>query len=256
MILKLTLLENSHSFLSEALSKALVSETDPHQWKFAIFNICQAIEISLKERLGREHPCLIFDNIDRRTRTVSPKLAVSRLIQVCGVNLSDTDISMIKRATDWRNQIVHSDFSLDVMELKAAFSRLLGFLSLFHGSVLQESLADVVPRPLWDEAIKIRDYGQELFNRASERIQEEEVAECDVVSCPVCAWKCCVFLDDICRCYVCGSEEKLVECEDCNRYVPESQSAIVPINEEEDACICRDCLDGAEDLPMDYILGR
>src|SRR3972149_1754936 len=121
-ILKLTLLENSRSFLAEALSKALIAENDAHQWKFAIFNMCQAIEISLKERLRREHPSLILENIDKGTKTVSPMVAIARLSKFCSIPISKEDITVLERVTKWRNEIVHTTFSLNVAELKSAFS--------------------------------------------------------------------------------------------------------------------------------------
>ena len=62
--LKFSLLENSHSFIAEAAQKAVEATNEPHNWKFAILNLVQAIELSLKEMLRREHPILIYKNID------------------------------------------------------------------------------------------------------------------------------------------------------------------------------------------------
>ena len=53
--MKIPLLENALSFLEEALDKAVKAERDHVHWKFAILHLVQAIELSLKERLIREH---------------------------------------------------------------------------------------------------------------------------------------------------------------------------------------------------------
>ena len=51
--LKLTLQENSFDFLKQSLSQAVLSEKTPENWKYAILNLVQAIELSLKELLKR-----------------------------------------------------------------------------------------------------------------------------------------------------------------------------------------------------------
>jgi hypothetical protein len=256
--LKLTLLENSRSFLAEALRKALLAEEDVHQWKFAIFNMCQAIEVSLKERLRREHPALILHNVDKGTQTVSPKGAIARLSKLCGVALSATDVSVIENVTLWRNEIVHAEFSLNVIELKTAFSVLLGFMRTFHEVVLQESLSDHVPDDLWKEALKIQEYGEELDKRAAQQMQDEGIDPNDVISCPRCGRNSCVLQEDMYRCYVCGSQEDLVECESCNELIPESQTerSWTGISEDEmwEVCICRNCIDAAGDMYIQHLI--
>ncbi len=250
--LELTLLENSRSFLVEALNKALEAETDARQWKFAIFHMCQAIEISLKERLQREHPALIFENVDKGMRTVTSQRAINRLGKHCGVVISADDVGVIESATLWRNQIVHADCSLKVVELKTAFSVLLGFLTTFHKVVLAESLADHVPEDLWNEALQVQEYGDELFKRASRRMREERVLPEQVIRCPRCGRHSCVLSEDLRHCYVCGAEELLLECESCNQLVPESrmETAWVGVSDDEGwkTYICRRCVDAGEDM--------
>lgn len=257
-MLKFTLLDNSRSFLREALSKALLAQNDVHQWKFAIFNICQAIEISLKERLSREHPALILENIDKGTKTVSPKAAMARLSKLCGVTISKDDVAAIESATKWRNEIVHAQFSLNVTALKSAFSVMLGFIRSFHEVVLSESLADHMPKELWKQALEIQEYGQELFNRAAQQIKDEGIDPNDIISCPRCSRAACRLLEDTCRCYVCGAQEDLCECESCGNLVPESRTerSWTGISEDEmrKVYICKDCIDGAEDVYIQHLI--
>jgi len=58
--LKLTLQDNAISFAEESLSNAIVAKESPQRWKFAILSLVQAIELSLKEVLKREHPFGVF----------------------------------------------------------------------------------------------------------------------------------------------------------------------------------------------------
>ena len=257
-ILKLTLLENSRSFLAEALRKALLAEADVHQWKFAIFNMCQAIEISLKERLYREHPALILENVDKGTKTVSLKGAIARLSKLCGVPISSDDIAAIENATLWRNQIVHANFSLNVTELKSAFSVLLGFLRTFHEVILKEGLSNHISEELWKEALEIQEYGDELVRRATQRMEDEDIDPSDVISCPRCGRTSCVLQEDTCCCYVCGSQEDLLECESCHELIPESQTepSWTGISEDEmrQVYICRNCIDAAGDMYIQHLI--
>jgi hypothetical protein len=244
-ILKLTLLENSHSFLSEALAKAVAAEGDPSQWKFAIFNLAQAIELSLKERLRREHRLLVFQNVDKREQTVNLRSAVLRLRDGCNLPLSQADVDTINSAAEWRNQIVHSEFSLNTAELKPAFAKLTGFIADFHGRFLDDKLKGAIPEKLWLEAVSIQEYGEELFRRANERLAREKIHPSNVWACLKCGWKAFVIQDQKNRCYVCGHAEIVVMCDGCGGLEYASQMSIEPGSEPgsyETDYICRACL--------------
>ena len=230
--LKMTLLENSRSFLVEALSKALLAEADVYQWKFAVLNMCQAIEISLKERLHREHHAFLWDNIDNGTITVTPKKAIARLSKLCGVTFSKEDLATIEKIKTWRNQIVHNEISLNINEVKPAFSILFGFLRTFHETILAEKLSDHIPVELWKEALDIDEYVSELYDRATQQAKDEGVDFSENISCLHCGYFSCVLKDDVCYCYVCGSEEELIECDSCHHHFPESQVETIWHSEE------------------------
>jgi len=159
---KLSLIENANSFLVESLKKALEAESDPHQWKFAILTLVQAIELALKERLRKEHPFLIFVDIDRPINTVGIEKAASRLQSVAGLTLKDSDLKNIKTATKIRNFIVHHEFELNIDQTKAVYSRLLGFASDFYSEHLEEKMSSILPPNLWQEAVEIDVYLTEL----------------------------------------------------------------------------------------------
>lgn len=214
-IFNLTLIQNSHSFVNEALAKALQAEKDPRQWQFAIFALVQAIELALKERLRREHPALIFKNIDDRKQTVSIEQATSRLKDLAKVAVTESDLTAIRTAIQWRNLVVHYEFEFSTEVLKPVFAKLLGFLTDFNKDSLNLFLPDHVRAENWEEAVSITDYGTELFNRARSRFETEKIEPSLIWSCPRCGNKAFVIQDNINTCYVCNSQGVVLKCENC-----------------------------------------
>src|SRR3954465_8786953 len=77
--IQLSLLENSHAFLREAVSKALVATSDIRHWQFAILNLVQSLELSLKAALKAIHPVLVYEEVDNPKNTVTLMRALRRL---------------------------------------------------------------------------------------------------------------------------------------------------------------------------------
>lgn len=244
-ILELTLLENSYSFLSEALTKAVAAEMEPGQWKFAIFNLIQAVELSLKEKLAREHRLLVFQNVDKREQTVNLWGALLRLRDGCELPLSRIDVETIKIAAEWRNQIVHCEFSLNTAELKPAFAKLVGFMADFHERFLDDDLKEAIPKELWQKAVSVRDYGEELSRRANETFTREKIHPNNIWPCLKCGWKDFVIQGQRNKCYVCGHTEPIAMCDGCGKLEYASQMRIEPDQEpgsHEFDQLCRECL--------------
>jgi hypothetical protein len=213
--LNLTLIQNSHSFVNEALAKAILAESEASQWQFAIFALVQSIELALKERLRRERPSLIFKNVDDRRQTVTIEQAANRLRDIAKVAITEADLSAIRTATQWRNLVVHYEFEFSIEVLKPVFARLLGFLTDFYQSHLGLFLADHVRDENWREAVSITDYGAELSNRAKLRFQSEKIDAQFVWTCPRCGNDTFVIQDNVNTCYVCNFQDVVAECENC-----------------------------------------
>ena len=214
--MKISLLQNAYSFLEEALSKAIKAEKEPIHWKFATLNLVQAIELSLKEKLSQEHPVLVFQKIDSPKNTVNLDTALNRLQKIGGIQFSQADISAITKANQLRNEIVHYEFELNEKESKLAFAKLLGFMSHFHTVHIDSPLDSVIDYELWQEALTIFDYAEELFKRAEEIFAEKGIESYLVWTCSQCDWDAFVIQDDINTCYVCGYQSDIIECQDCN----------------------------------------
>lgn len=139
---KLSLIENSHSFMVEAIRKAIAARNDVSQWPFAVLNLVQAAELSLKELLRRQHPVLIYENIDIPRNTISITQALSRIENpnILGITIPEDEKRKIITAVRLRNQITHFEFELTENYAMAKFSEIFAFLVYFQGRYLMETL--------------------------------------------------------------------------------------------------------------------
>jgi hypothetical protein len=128
----MSLLENSYDFLNEALRAAERAEERPEAWKFAVLDIVQSLELLLKARLQAEHPSLVYENVDRRGRTVSLDQAVERIIGAAKIHLSNKELRAIRKAREWRDAIVHHEFELPEYQVESVFLQVFELVSSFH----------------------------------------------------------------------------------------------------------------------------
>lgn len=239
--MKISVLHNAYSFLEEALAKAIKAENEPMEWKYAILNLVQAIELSLKEKLRLEHPILIFQKIDAPKNTVNIDLALERLQKIGKINFSQSDISTIKRAKTLRNLIVHFEFELNSQESKLIFSKLLGFLTHFHLEYLDNILDEVISYELWQEAININEFSEELYSRAEKIFSKRKIDPFYIWNCANCQWPAFVIQDEINTCYVCGYKSEIITCPDCNKLFYPEDCKELQTDDEKFELFCIDC---------------
>jgi hypothetical protein len=253
--LNLNLIQNSYSFVNEALSKAVLAEKDFRHWQFAVFALVQAIELTLKEKLRREHSALIFKNVDDRRQTVTIDQAASRLRELAKVSITETDLASIRTAVQWRNLIVHYEFDFSIDTLKPVFARLLGFLVDFNKAHLGEFLADHVSTELWKEAASIADYAAELFDRAKSRFKQEKIQSALIWVCPRCGYESFVIQDNLDTCYVCNFQEAVVACEHCDvSFFSHEVHQLITLNgrdEEVSTILCDACYEKEQRIQDD-----
>ena len=221
--LALSLLENSHAFLREAAAKAVAARTDVRQWQFAILNLVQALELSLKAALKAIHPAFIFENIDAPRNTVTPMVALRRLATVGGLAVSDKDARKIQRAIDVRNKVTHSDFVLKSEYASATFCEVFAFVSDFQNRHLATKVSDVIPTSDFEEIVKIRRLLDELAALARARIEEEKIAAEWIWACPNCGEDTFVIGDGADVCFACGHAERVIACPQCARLTFEAE---------------------------------
>lgn len=218
---QMTLIENSNSFTIDALSRAIAAEKNSSDWKFAILSLIQAIEIAVKERLRRDHKVLVYADIDSPKHSVSLEVALKRLIKICDITLSESELNAINTARNWRNMITHYEFEFSISTIKGVFSVLFGFLVDFNRKHLNQNLQTVIPNELWLQAVGIKSYFIELIQRAQVRINEEAIGTQRIRGC----WQCGAYTFVLAQegdkillsghCYACGFGEDLGYCEIC-----------------------------------------
>ena len=216
---KLSLLENSHSFMSEAVKKAVAARQDVSQWHFAILNLVQAVELSLKELLRREHPVLIYENIDNPRNTMSITKALARIenAKILGITIPEDEKRKIIKAVEVRNQITHFEFELTEQYAMAKFSEIFAFLVYFQGRYLSVEVEDILAQDLLQAVIEVEKCFTELRHKALQRIQDEGISQEWIWVCPQCEEDTFVVDDDRNVCFLCRETQEVVECPHCRK---------------------------------------
>ncbi len=227
--------------MAEAASKALAARHNVQQWQFALLNLVQAVELSLKELLRREHHLLIFDNIDSPKNTISIKQALCRIenANILGLIIPEEEKRKIKHAVDIRNKITHFEFEVSEEFAMVKFSEIFAFLVYFQGRFLKVEVEDILPGDLLESVMEIEKCFTELRHKALKRIKEEGLS-------PDLAWRCLncgedTFIVEDGRniCFLCRKTEEVVECPQCG-----------------ELCFEDDMESFLEDLDTDYDEGR
>lgn len=139
--LTLSLIGNAYDSFAESLAKVAASDGQATAWKYAVLHIVHSVELMIKERLHRAHPLLLWENVDRRTRTVSLDHGLERLV-AAGIEVSAFERAAIKAAIEWRNQITHYKVDLRIDEVRENYLLLFEFLNGFHHEHFDDSLTD------------------------------------------------------------------------------------------------------------------
>jgi len=245
---KLTLLDNAQNFLIHSLIEAVNAEEKPDDWKYAILHLVQAIELYLKELLRREHPSLIYRNIDKPKDTVSLEYATNRLQSISNINFHMDDLDALKIASEYRNQIVHYEFSFNQESVKSTYAKLVGFIKSFLLEHFNQELDELIEKKIWDKIIDIIEYSNELYKRAEKRFKEDNIDETFIMECRRCNQWAFVFQDEINTCYVCGEIDEVAECKGCGEYFYIDE--LEPLYRESDEYYCRECLRSFDDEAM------
>lgn len=149
IVSRMSLIENSYSFLNQSLRHFRKAARALNKWPFALLHLTQSLELTLKHVLRQAHPAFIFENIDNPTRTVTLEQALSRLGNVAQVKVGAKERINIQRASNFRNKIVHYEFDLNKFECKKIYAQLFEFVHFFHYKYLHQELHPHVARDLW-----------------------------------------------------------------------------------------------------------
>ena len=215
--LQLGFLENSHRFLREAAKKARLAENEPDEWMFAASALVQSVELALKAALADIHPVLIYENIDIPKRSVTIGTAIGRLTnkRIGRIEFTTKDNKRLNRAIAIRNEITHSDFSLNLSQVEANFHEVFAFLAEFNRRHLETNIDEIIDTADLVAFLDNRKHHQEMLLRARTRLEDEGVEAHALRNCTYCTEDTFVEEIDGFRCYLCHHLEPSVECQNC-----------------------------------------
>lgn len=218
-IVKLSLLQNAEGFLREAIKKAVEAETSVPEWKFAVLHLVQALELTLKEMLAREHRWLIYKDVDKRSQTVGLDSAKSRLVDLGILSIAKNTLDDIKVAKEFRDKIVHHEVEFQHDELRLRFAALLAFLDSLWKHHLGRGIHNLVDRPLMQKLLAIEEHQRRLMAQANVEMTTKGIKPAAIWVCKACGCRAFVHGCGYDRCFVCGYAEETKECvvcgEDC-----------------------------------------
>lgn len=119
-----------------------VGDPEPAQRKQAILTIFHAIELLLKERLYREHPLLIYKDLNAKIRadsfTVGVKDALTRLESI-GITIPKAPRDVIEKLQGRRNRIEHHRYDEEEQDHQT-ISECIAFSFFFIEAILEENI--------------------------------------------------------------------------------------------------------------------
>ena len=122
------------------------NNSDKSNLKHAVLMVAHAIELLLKERLSKSHPAFIWEHVDKypnlKARTVSSKVALSRLQSICGLKFDGADLKNLESLMDTRNAIEHYEWNASVRETKTILGVAISFLIDFAKNELNLDLTE------------------------------------------------------------------------------------------------------------------
>lgn len=214
-----SLFDNAIHSLIRSIKHAYEAKNEIGEWKFGILLLVQSIELSFKELLFRQHPILIFENIDKHNnKTVSFELAINRLQKISNIPFSESDIKSLRNVIGWRNTIMHYQCNLDILEANKVFYTLISFLTEFYDKYFGISLRELIGDELWFEVLCVEEFVKNVMKRIEIKIKEKNIAEEFIWECKDCNQNTFVIQDDENICYLCGYYEKVVMCDLCNEF--------------------------------------
>lgn len=212
------LLENGLDFVTSGLEHIL-SDNSPHQLKYAILHLSAGTELLLKEVLKNEHWSLIFENANSAKfdllntgefKSVDFETLLIRLTNVCEIELSEKEKSILRQLKKLRNKIEHFEFNENVKAIKSLSSKVLCLILSFINSnfdfkSLSSTSQDYVER-LREALAKFKEFAN---LRAAQIKSDLELAQKDfkIESCPLCRQSAFV-LNEPLECLFCGYSDE------------------------------------------------
>ena len=235
----LSLIENAFDFILSAAD--LATRDTPRDWKYAMLDLANGVELILKARLEREHWSLLFSSIDKATlqkldqgdfSSATFDQACSRLKDVVGVDIKDSDRRELDALRKLRNRITHYSVELDAAAARSLVAKCMNFCIEF---CQQEDLLAEPDKT--EELHRVLSDFQAFVDERKQTIAGE-LEGSFIWSCPTCLQGAIVVCGDVTKCRFCNlvtDPEELAEYNNLER--PSSD----PSDPRLDLPLCPDC---------------
>lgn len=219
------LVENALDSLREALSYYHEGDEEGNatQYKFSILLSAHCVELLMKEILRRNHPALLYENIDQvkdiyseDNQTVGYKTAIQRVKKLCSVELYQYE-NYINELGLVRNKIQHFKYTINGAYHKELMARTFSAIEFLFREVLAlrfedyETIIDSADIEFLHEDVAVNkarkaDIAKEFKEGQATRFRFEYIeGKYLEVACPNCGTE-CLAIDGSIKCKFCGSE--------------------------------------------------
>jgi len=209
-----SLLQNAESFFQEAVS--YIERGNERDWVFAVVNLTIALELTLKAVLQSEHWALVFEDINiaskqsLRTghfRTVGFQEALRRSQEICGVGFDAKDVRYLGQLNDFRNQVLHFEFDLNIEQVKGLVARGLNIFNHLMTRRLRRGrdLAFQISARL----VEFERYVSERMRRLDPRLAKSRRLPHSFRYCEKCGQDAMILRNGLPLCLYCGNEPSL-----------------------------------------------
>ena len=253
--LSLTLIENSFDFLYRAIKYS----KEKRDWKYAVLNLANALELMMKTILEKEHWSLLFESIDSASReklikgdfqSVNFETSINRLKSIINFKLSTSDLKYLRKIRDIRNKITHFKFEINIEEIKSIVARGLGVFIKLYKKIDKDKNADDILHFINSELIEFEKYVKLHLSEIKEDLRASKRPDKNFHSCPSCLQN-TIIIDtnfDNLSCKFCGEEFSYSDvasysegnggpCPECEK----GWLAFVVYNDKEGEFICTKC---------------
>lgn len=137
--------ENSFDFIDSAIKYAHSKES--RDWKYALLNLANGIELMMKAILEKEHWSLLFENINIASKdklktgefkSVDFDTGLNRLKEIVGIPLPIRNERYLRKIRDFRNRITHFSVDINIEEVKSIVARGLNIFVFFYSKIEEE----------------------------------------------------------------------------------------------------------------------
>lgn len=135
-------------------------------YKYAILHLHAGCLLLFKEKLRREHECLIYDKIDAqrggRTHTVNFEQSVARLERWASFNLNPKDAIILKKLKSIRNSTEHFELEISKDEVTSVVALVVDFLVKFLREELEVRIETKISTNSWSKIRELKETAQTL----------------------------------------------------------------------------------------------